>query len=146
MAVRVRVIAHHERVHAFLKGEPERQAKVLALWKDEGSQETVSFMRNIVPVKTGFLRESITRRTTPKGFLVYATAKYAAFVNSGTQPHRIFPRNASVLRWFGPWGNPIFAKRAFHPGTVGAHFVERTKETMKQVLKQLYMTIWREQN
>ena len=141
----VRVIAHYDRAHAFLKGEPERQAQVLNLWKQQGSEETMGFMRGIVPVKTGFLRESITRRTTPKRFLVYATAPYAKYVDQGTEPHVIFPRGASVLRWFGPLGAPIFAKYVFHPGTAGHHFVQRTKDAMRQVLKQLYLAIWREQ-
>ncbi len=141
----VRVIAHYDRVHAFLKEEPERQTIVLGLWREEGSQETMMFMRGAVPFKTGFLRESITRRTTPKGFLVYATAPYAKFVDQGTSPHAIFPKATSVLRWFGTLGNPIFAKHAFHPGTKGSHFVSRTKEAMRQVLEQLYLSIWREQ-
>jgi hypothetical protein len=141
----VKVIASYDRVYAFLKEEPERQTQVLNLWKEQGGGETKGFMRGLVPVKTGFLRESITRRTTPKGFLVYATAPYAKFVDQGTAPHAIFPRGASVLRWFGPLGAPIFAKYVFHPGTAGHHFVQRTKEAMRQVLKQLYLAIWREQ-
>ncbi len=145
MSAQVRVIAHYDRVYAFLKEEPEREARVLSLWKDEGSEETMKFMRRLVPIKTGFLRESIARRQTPKGFLVYATAEYSPFVDHGTRSHWIFAKNAFVLRWFGPWGNPIFAKQVQHPGTKGVHFVERTKEAMKQVLKQLYIAIWREQ-
>ena len=141
----VRVTAHYDRVYAFLKEEPERQAQVLSLWKEQGGEETKGFMRGLVPVKTGFLRESITRRTTPKGFLVYAAAPYAKFVDQGTAPHAIFPIGASVLRWFGPLGAPIFAKNVFHPGTMGHHFVQRTKEAMRQVLKQLYLAIWREE-
>ena len=141
----VRIIAHYDRVHAFLKEAPERQATVLGLWREEGSQQTMSFMRGAVPVKTGFLRESIARRITPKGFLVYATAPYAKFVDQGTSPHAIFPREASILRWFGPLSNPIFAKHVFHPGTKGSHSVQRTKEAMRQVLKVLYLAIWREE-
>ena len=146
MSAQVRVTADYDRVYGFLKEEPEREARVLARWKDEGSKETMTFMRGIVPVKTGFLRESITRKQSSKGFLVYATAKYAPFVDRGTLPHWIFLKNASVLRWFGSWGIPVFAKRAYHSGTKAVHFVERTKEAMRQVLKQLYMAIWREQS
>ena len=145
MSVKVRVVALYERVFAFLKGEPEREARVLALWKDQGSQETMGFMRGIVPVKTGFLQESVTRIFTPKGFQVYATAPYARFVDQGTRPHVIFAKNASVLRWYGPWGNPIFAKHVFHPGTTGRLFVKHTRDAMKQVLRQMYVSIWREQ-
>ena len=146
MAASIRVIARYDRVHSFLKEEPERSAQVLALWKEEGSQETMGFMRGVIPVKTGVLRESITRRLTPKGFQVYATAPYAKFVDQGTKPHLILAKNASVLRWFGPFGNPIFSKFVYHPGTPGRLFVARTKEAMRQVLRQLYLAIWREQN
>lgn len=146
MSAKVRVIAHYDRVHAFLKAEPEREARVLAQWKDQGSQEAMGFMRGIVPVKTGFLRESVSRIFTPKGFQVYAAAPYARFVDQGTRPHYIFAKNASVLRWHGPFGNPIFAKYVYHPGTTGKLFVQRTKDAMKQVLRQMYEAIWREQS
>ena len=116
MSVKVRVVAHYERVFAFLKGEPEREERILALWKDQGSEQTMGFMRGIVPVKTGFLRESVTRIFTPKGFQVYASAPYARFVDQGTRPHAIFAKNASVLRWYGPWGNPSLREIRFPSG------------------------------
>ncbi len=141
----VRVIAHYDRVLAYLNEQPMRQAEVLRQWKAEGSEETMSYMRGIVPVRTGFLRESATRGETPKGFLVYAAAPYAKFVDQGTALHWIFPRNARVLRWFGEFEVPIFAKRVYHPGTKAVHFIERTKEAMCQVLRELYLAIWREQ-
>lgn len=146
MSVKVRVVAHYDRVLAFLKGEPEREARVLALWKDQGSQETMGFIRGIVPVKTGFLRESVTRKLTPKGFQVYASAPYARFVDQGTRPHYIFAKHASVLRWHGSFGNPVFAKHVFHPGTTGKLFVQRTRDAMHKALQQMYASIWREQN
>ncbi len=105
----------------------------------------MSHMRGIVPIRTGFLRESVNRRETPNGFLVYASAPYSKFVDQGTTPHWIFPRNARVLRWFGEFEAPIFAWRVYHPGTKAVHFIERTKEAMRQVLKELYLAIWREQ-
>ncbi len=141
----IRVIAHYDRVLAYLNEQPHRQAEVLRQWKAEGIEETMSYMRGIVPIRTGFLRESITRRETHQGFLVYASVPYAKFVDQGTAPHWIFPRNTLVLRWFGEFEAPIFAKRVYHPGTKAAHFIERTKEAMRQVLRELYLAIWREQ-
>jgi hypothetical protein len=35
-------------------------------------------------------------------------------------------------------GAPIFAAYVFHPGTKGVFFIKRTKEGVKQVLKDLY--------
>ncbi len=141
----VRVIAHYDKVLAYLNEQPIRQAEILRQWKAEGSDETMRYMRGIVPIRTGFLRESVTRRETPQGFLVYALAPYARFVDQGTAPHWIFPRNSQVLRWFGEFEATIFARRVYHPGTKAVHFIERTKEAMRQVLRELYLAIWREQ-
>lgn len=58
----------------------------------------------------------------------------------------IFSSGARVLRWFGGDGSPIFAAYVFHPGTKGSFFVKRTAEGVKQVLKELYVMIWREKN
>ena len=103
-------------------------------------------MQGIVPVKTGFLRDSITTEFSVNGFSVYPTAPYAKFVDQPTRPHRIFPSKACVLRWFGEGGSPIFSAYALHPGTKGVFFIKRTAEGMKQVLKQLYSMIWDERN
>jgi len=123
---------------------PEKMNAVLEQWKEEGSLETMEYMRGIAPFKTGFLRESITRRTTPKGFTVYPTAPYAKYVDKGTSPHMIFPRNATVLSWTAPAGGQIFARYVHHPGTRGQFFIQRTKEAMRTVLKQLLRFIMRE--
>ena len=115
------------------------------LWQEQGSEVTIGFMQGIVPIKTGFLRDSVTKEFTANGFSVFPTAPYAKFVDQPTRPHRIFPSNARVLRWFDG-GQPIFSAFVQHPGTKGSFFVKRTKEGVKQVLKELYVWIWRENN
>jgi hypothetical protein len=145
-SIRIKVRATFDRVHAYLEGAPQREAEVQRLWKEQGSQETLTFMRGAVPIKTGFLRESIVKRVTPSGFTVFPTASYAKFVDQGTKPHTIFPNQARVLRWYTPFGAPVFGKYAKHPGTKGVFFIQRTREAMLQVLRQLYISIWREQN
>lgn len=85
-------------------------------------------MQGIVPVKTGFLRDSVTAELTPNGFSVFPSATHAKFVDQPTRPHRIFPSGARVLRWFGGDGSPIFAAYVSHPGTKGAFFIKRTAE------------------
>ena len=133
------------RVQAYLRGYPARSAEIQRIWQEQGSEVTVGFMQGIVSVKTGFLRDSVTKELTAKGFNVYPTAPYAKFVDQPTRPHRIFPSGARVLRWFDG-GQPIFAAYVFHLGTKGAFFIKRTAEGMKQALKELYSMIWRENN
>jgi hypothetical protein len=144
MSLRISLRAQYSRVQAYLKAAPERGVLVHRLWQESGSEVTVGFMQGIVPVKTGFLRDSVTTEFSANGFSVFPTAPYAKFVDQPTKPHRIFPREARVLRWFGEGGSPIFSAYVFHPGTKGVFFIKRTKEGVKQVLKDLYTMIWRE--
>ena len=144
MSFRISVRAQYSRVQAYLKAAPERGKLVHRLWQEQGSEVTVGFMQGIVPTKTGFLRDSVDAKFTANGFSVFPTASYAKFVDQPTKPHRIFPSNAKVLRWFGEGGSPIFSAFVQHPGTKGSFFIKRTKDGVKQVLKQLYVMIWRE--
>jgi hypothetical protein len=146
MAFGITVRAQYSRVQAYLKAAPERGMVVGRLWREQGSEVTIGFMQGIVPVKTGFLRDSVTTEFTANGFSVYPTAPYAKFVDQPTRPHRIFPSKARVLRWFGEGGSPIFSAYTLHPGTKGVFFIKRTAEGIKQVLKQLYTMIWNERN
>lgn len=144
--MKIQVEADSEGVQTYLKNAPQREAEVQRLWKEQGSEEILNFMRVVVPVQTGFLRDSIVKKVTQGGARVFPTASYAGFVDQGTRPHTIFPTEAQVLRWFSPSGNPIFSKYVNHPGTKGTHFIQRTADAMREVLRQLYIMIWREQN
>jgi hypothetical protein len=144
MSFRISVRTQYSRVQAYLKAAPERGAEIGRLWRDQSSDVTVGFMQGIVPVKTGFLRDSVDAKLMAKGFSVSPSAPYARFVDQPTKPHRIFPSNAKVLRWFGEGGSPIFSAFVQHPGTKGSFFIKRTKDGVKQILKQLYVMIWRE--
>jgi hypothetical protein len=124
----------------FTRLFPEKQLKILEKWKDEGSIKTVESMRGRVPIRSGTLRESITRKLTPKGFTVWPSASYARFVDQGARPHTIYPVNASVLRWFGPYGQAIFSRVVHHPGSAGRFFVDATRQEMGPVLKQLLLS------
>jgi hypothetical protein len=145
MPLKISVNLQYARVQAYLKAAPGREALIHRLWQEQGSEITVGFMQGIVPVKTGFLRDSVTAEFTANGFNVFPTAPYAKFVDQPTKPHRIFPSSARVLRWFDG-GQPIFSAFVQHPGTKGFFFIKRTKDGVKQVLKELYVMIWRENN
>ncbi|MCJ7559182.1 hypothetical protein MUO79_01010 [Candidatus Bathyarchaeota archaeon] len=137
MALQIRV--DKTKLETFMRLFPEKQAKILEAWKEEGSRATMESMRRHVPFRAGYLRESVTRKLTAKGFTVWPAASYAPFVDQGTRPHTIYPVNAKVLRWYGPYGEAVFSKSVHHPGFAGRFFMSKTKEEMGPVLRQLLL-------
>jgi len=141
MSVRIRV--RDEQLQTFLYAEPEKEEAILAQWREEGGAETRRVMRQLIPLGKSFmLRESVTTVNTPRGFTTYPDIDYAKYVDKDTRPHIIRPRNAKALRWFGQWGQPIFAKQVHHPGTKGQHFIRRTAEQCRGYLADLWRFIW----
>lgn len=76
----------------------------------------------------GRLKKSINSRVITRGGdlvgIIEADAvrpgqatSYAASVHEGSSPHTIVPRRARILRWPGPGGRDVFARRVSHPGT-----------------------------
>lgn len=76
---------------------------------------------------TGALFQSLYNRSTPKGREVGhdpQRAPHAIFVNIGTRPHEIRPKDKKALRWAGG-GVFHFAKVVKHPGYRGdAYMIE----------------------
>lgn len=66
--------------------------------------------RRNVPVKSGDLRRTITRRRNR----VYVGTAYWAAVEFGSKPHTIYPRTKKALYWPGA-AHPV--ARVNHPGT-----------------------------
>jgi hypothetical protein len=95
----------------------------------EASRQVVNRAKILAPVRTGRLRSSI-RAEPPRIFSLRGSVKvgsdleYAAFVNDGTRPHQIRPRNRQVLR-FQVGGRTVFAKVVNHPGTRPRPFLDR---------------------
>jgi len=131
------------KLQSWLRQEPERQVESLRLFQDEGSLLVMAEMRQKVPFRTGFLRESITTYITPSGFTVYPTASYAEAVEKGVGPRTIFPIRARVLRFETEEGVPVFAKYVRHPGFPGRWFVRRTAEAVRERLAELMRQIFR---
>ncbi len=84
-------------------------------------------MREKAPVRTGFLRRSISVKKGSNFVAVGPTAAYALFVEYGTKPHIIEAVHAMALA-FQLGGRTVFAKRVFHPGFPGKFFVKSTGE------------------
>jgi hypothetical protein len=125
----------------YLRLEPQRQAEGLRLFQEEGSILAMEELRSNVPVRSGFLRESVSREILPDGFTVYPAASYAGFVDQGSRPHTIFPRSGKVLRFENQWGATIFARKVEHPGFLGRFFMQRTAENLRYRLAELVRSI-----
>lgn len=74
------------------------------------------------PVKTGKLRSNRTVSIGTNSSTISINQPYASYVEEGTRPHIIVPKNKKALMW----ENGIFAKRVKHPGFTGRKFVQRS--------------------
>jgi hypothetical protein len=130
------------KLRSWLRDEDLREDESLLLFQTEGSRLVEEQMRFFVPIRTGFLRESITTYMTGDGFAVYPSAPYAPFVEKGVGPHTIFPVRVRVLRFEMPMGAVIFARHVKHPGFPGRFFVKRTAEAVRERLTELMRQIF----
>jgi len=76
------------------------------------------FWRANLKENQGYMRGSIQLgRTDNDNPQVYSREKVLKFLEYGTSPHLIEPKNAEALRWFNEQGEPVFARKVRHPGT-----------------------------
>lgn len=92
----------------------------------EGASEAKA--RHRFKNRTGALERSIVGEVTGSSDdehrgQIAAWRKYASFVEEGTRPHVILPRNAKLLHWEEPQGDHHFARRVNHPGTTALPFM-----------------------
>ncbi len=85
--------------------------------------------------KTGALLQSLYNRAIPGGREIGhdpQRAPHALFVNVGTRPHVIRPKDKKALRWVV--GNRfVFAKEVHHPGYRGdAYMIAAATEALRQ--------------
>jgi hypothetical protein len=78
--------------------------------------------RDTVPWRTGFLAQTFRAQLTAGVLRWFPTADYASFVEFGTKPHVIEPKDKKALYWQGA-DHPV--KRVNHPGTAANPFMER---------------------
>ena len=81
---------------------------------------------DVVPVDTGLLKTSIKVIPQGKGYTI-VMAKHGLYVEFGTPPHVIRPKNKKALHWGGK-GGPV-VKEVHHPGTAPNPFVRSTIHT-----------------
>jgi hypothetical protein len=89
-------------------------------------------------VVTGALFQSLYNDPVPGGRKVWhdhSRAPHAAFIQTGTRPHDIFPREKKALRWPKPGlGGFAFSRHVFHPGTeADPYFQDAEAEALGQL-------------
>lgn len=108
---------------------------------EQGSAVIENDLQRNVPVRTGRLRDSITREVYDDRAIIRTNSGYGRFVNNGTRPHDIFPRFGRFLR-FEINGRVIYAKRVRHPGFTGRRFVETTLSESVPKIMELIRRFW----
>jgi len=111
---------------------------------------------NPVPYRTGNLLMSFRFRSKPGEARWSPTANYAQFVEFGTRPHVIMPRNRKMLRWNAGSGGRyvtsrsgrqryqsgqssfVFAQKVNHPGTRAQPFMGKIVERSQDEVTRLF--------
>lgn len=136
-------------VRIQFKGLKELRARVEAIddlgpFMRDVALAMVEEQKRLAPVKTGNLRRSINvGRISARSAESIARANYAAYVEYGTRPHEIRPRNARVLSW-KKGGQRIFARRVQHPGTRAQPFMipGAQKAVNSERIRDLIVNLW----
>lgn len=79
-------------------------------------------VKGVVPWRTGFLTQSFRAELTAGMLRWFPTANYAPYVEFGTKPHTILPKDKKALYWPGA-AHPV--GKVNHPGTKPNQFMER---------------------
>ena len=126
---------------AEVSGVPQLRARIEAIKPNAKLLRTIALsavreQKLLAPRKTGNLGRTIhIGSVTPTRAETIASASYAAYVERGTKPHVIRPRNRKALRFPASSGDARlsgsprsggrvrFAKRVNHPGTKAQPFM-----------------------
>jgi hypothetical protein len=100
-------------------------------------------MRELAPVRSGFMRDSISEFIGEGEARVGPTDPKAVFVEYGTRPHRIYPVNASCLAFFAG-GRMVFAAYVNHPGTKPQPFVRYAAEEAQRRAEEVWQRAFEE--
>lgn len=97
--------------------------------------------------KTGALRQSLYNREIPTGREVghdTQRAPHAVFVQLGTRPHEISPKDKKALRW-ASGGEFIFASLVQHPGYIGDAYLISAATAAVREFRRIIDDIFKEQ-
>lgn len=135
MTLRLEVIDHQGFVDKMNRlGQKGRTAMTHIL--NNGADSLESGMKSKVRVKTGYTQSTIhvSQKATENSLQAEVTAGGAAeYLEKGTPPHIILPRNAKVLA-FELGGETVFATEVHHPGTKARPFAKPTVDAVRNTI------------
>jgi hypothetical protein len=112
-----------EALIAKFKQAPEIAAPILQRALSASSAVLAKHtIKGVVPWKTGFLAQTFKAELTTGMLRWFPTASYASYVEFGTKPHTILPKDKKALFWPGA-AHPV--RSVNHPGTKPNAFMER---------------------
>lgn len=88
-----------------------------------------------VPWRTGFLTQTFKAELTTGMLRWFPTASYAPFVEFGTKPHMIYPKDKMALYWPGA-AHPV--KSVNHPGTKPNDFMGRIVAASQEEINETF--------
>jgi hypothetical protein len=94
-------------------------------------------VKGIVPWRTGFLAQTFQAQLTTGMLRWFPTASYAPFVEFGTAPHVILPKDKKALYWPGA-EHPV--ARVNHPGTQPNDFMGRIVDASQEEIDATFGT------
>lgn len=104
------------------KLSPQQIQNVQRKGLEYAGQELIRVLMRNSPVDHGLLKMWHISEQSDTEIHIRSPARYAAWVNDGTQPHWIEPKSVKALHWGGK-GGP-FSKGHYVGGITGRHFVE----------------------
>ena len=103
------------------KLSPDKLTEAKAKGLEYSSQELIRVLMRNSPVDHGLLKSWFIESLSSDEAVIKSPARYAEWVNDGTQPYTITPTNKKALYWEGA-DHPV--RVVHHPGIRGRHFVE----------------------
>jgi len=109
-------------VAATLKGERQLRARLRALRKvfkpigKAWAEDTATYSRAHIPVKTGATRKSVRIRNASQKRATVVGRFPVNFIDAGTRAHDERPKRRKAMR-YGTGDNVMFAKKVHHPAT-----------------------------
>jgi len=99
---------------------------------NNAGQEVLRTAQAFAPVKTGALRAQIEKTiklstSGPVVVTIRSKGKKAVWMERGTSPHTIAPKNGKFLK-FSAGGKTVFARVVHHPGTKAYEYMKNALE------------------
>ena len=132
MSVEVRGL---EKLRQIVRHAPDNIREGLDQTIAEVAEAIKGTIAILIHSRTGHLASSFyVFHVGPVQYDVRTDVPYGLFVDRGTAPHMIYPRNPGGVLRFEVGGDVVFTRYVHHPGTWPQNFMEAALEYHKQDL------------